>query len=202
MLFRSFELGNDALSNALNVYKKDLEALRSALEARKHNLFQPVPMPIFSHDAAEIQEHSQAINALITQSNDRTNTLEKDKGTAREELRLTDVATFIDAIDHDNELTRIAQLKKDADTENTAYTDAEKEIRKLEYEVTQLRGRQKDERKGADRVNALLNHFFGHDGIRLEAKGNSENTIIKFEITREGKSAYNLSEGEDRKSVV
>lgn len=192
----AFELGNDALSNALNVYKKDLEALRSALEARKHNLFQPVPMPIFSHDAAEIQEHSQAINALITQSNDRTNTLEKDKGTAREALRLTDVATFIDAIDHDNELTRIAQLKKDADTENTAYTDAEKEIRKLEYEVTQLRGRQKDERKGADRVNALLNHFFGHDGIRLEAKGNSENTIIKFEITREGKSAYNLSEGE------
>ncbi|WP_426720796.1 hypothetical protein [Enterobacter cloacae complex sp. 301C7] len=45
-------------------------------------------------------------------------------------------------------------------------------------------------------MNELLSHFFGHDGIELEAKDNVENTSIKFEVTRDGKSAYNLSEGE------
>lgn len=36
--------------------------------------------------------------------------------------------------------------------------------------MTRLQGQQKDERKGAERVNELLSHFFGHDGIELEAK--------------------------------
>ena len=45
-------------------------------------------------------------------------------------------------------------------------------------------------------MNDLLNHFFGHDGIKLEAKDNAEKTAVKFEVTRDGKSAYNLSEGE------
>lgn len=62
--------------------------------------------------------------------------------------------------------------------------------------MTRLQGQQKDERKGAERVNDLLNHFFGHDGIKLEAKDNAEKTSVKFEVTRDGKSAYNLSEGE------
>ncbi|MEB2509172.1 AAA family ATPase [Burkholderia multivorans] len=45
-------------------------------------------------------------------------------------------------------------------------------------------------------MNDLLNHFFGHDDIKLEAKDNAEKTAVKFEVTRDGKSAYNLSEGE------
>lgn len=106
------------------------------------------------------------------------------------------MASFIVDIAYDTELTRIAGLKTDADTADTAYTDAEAEIVNLEADVIRLQGQQKDERKGAERVNSLLNHFFGHDGIKLEAKDNAEKTAVKFEITRDGKSAYNLSEGE------
>ena len=139
---------------------------------------------------------SKPDTAQIVKSNGRTSSLEKDKDCAREALRLADVASFIVDIAYDTELTRIAGLKTDADTADTAYTDAEAEIVNLEADVIRLQGQQKDERKGAERVNSLLNHFFGHDGIKLEAKDNAEKTAVKFEITRDGKSAYNLSEGE------
>lgn len=192
----AFEVSSKALSQALAVYKKDLEALKKSLETRKNNLFQPTALKPPTHDAQEIAKHVADINRLIATSNGKTATLEKDKAAAREALRLADVFAFANAITYDKELGRIATLKTTSDTAGTAFTDAEKEIRDAEAEVQALRAKQKDERKGAERVNALLNNFFGHDGIKLEARDGGDKATVKFEITRNGKSAYNLSEGE------
>lgn len=191
-----FEASKKSLTDCLKAYKQDLEALKAALGKRKTTVFQPVAMPACMHDSAAIQQCADDINALIAKNNGRTSSLEKDKIAARESLRLTDVASFIGDITYDSELVLIASLKTDADIANTLFTEAETEILKQETEVTRLQGQQKDERKGAERVNNLLNHFFGHDGIKLEAKDNIEKTSVKFEVTRDGKSAYNLSEGE------
>jgi wobble nucleotide-excising tRNase len=192
----AFEVSSKALSQALAVYKKDLESLKKSLETRKNNLFQPAALKTPSHDALEIAKYVADINALIATSNSKTATLERDKTAARDALRLADVFAFADAITYDTELARIATLKAASDTAGTVFTDAEKEIRDAETEVQALRAKQKDERKGAERVNALLNNFFGHDGIKLEARDGADKATVKFEITRNGKSAYNLSEGE------
>jgi wobble nucleotide-excising tRNase len=192
----AFDVSSRALSSALNLYKKDLESLKQSLEARKNSLFEPVVLNDFSHDAVGIQEHVKAINALIVASNGRTKTLEKDKTAARDALRLNDVFEFIETIAYDTELDRVATLKSQAEPANTAYVDAEKEISAAESQVNTLRAKQKDERKGAERVNTLLNNFFGHDGIKLEARDDTATATVKFEITRNGKPAYNLSEGE------
>ena len=122
-------------------------------------------MPVYIHNPTAIQQCVGDINALIVKNNDRTISLENDKSTARESLRLTDVASFIADITYDTEFARIASLKTDANTANTAFTEAEAEIFEQETEVTRLQRQQKDERKGAERVNELLSHFFGHDGI-------------------------------------
>lgn len=192
----AFEASSKALNQALAIYKKDLEALKKSLETRKNNLFQPTPFKTPDYDAKEIAKHVADINALIGKNNSKTATLEKHKTDAREALRLADVFAFAEAIAYDKELGRIATLKATADTASTAFTDAEKEIRDAEAEIQTLRAQQKDERKGATRVNTLLNNFFGHDGIKLEARDGTDNSNVKFEITRNGKSAYNLSEGE------
>ncbi|EFN9585569.1 AAA family ATPase [Escherichia coli] len=191
-----FENSKIELSEHLKDYMQDLKALQAALNKRKNAIFQQVLMPVYIHNPTAIQQCVGDINALIVKNNDRTISLENDKSTARESLRLTDVASFIADITYDNEFARIASLKSDANTANTAFTETEAEIFEQETEVTRLQGQQKDERKGAERVNELLSHFFGHDGIELEAKDNVENTSVKFEVTRDGKSAYNLSEGE------
>jgi wobble nucleotide-excising tRNase len=192
----AFEASSKALSQALGVYKKDLETLKKSLETRKNNLFQPVSLKSPLHDATEIEKHVADINALITKSNGKTSTLEKDKTAARLALRLADVFAFVEAITYDKEVENIATLSTTADTAGTAFTSTEKEIREAEAEIQTLRAKQKDERKGAERVNALLNNFFGHDGIKLEARDDADKATVKFEITRNGKSAYNLSEGE------
>lgn len=191
-----FEATKKTLGECLNIYEQDLQSLKRALEARKNNLFQQVAIPSFKYDSTAIQQCINDINALITKSNSRTSSLEKDKSSAREALRLTDVASFITDITYDAEKLRIAELETQANDANTAYTSANAEIDKLQTEVISLQGQQIDEQKGAERVNSLLNHFFGHDGIKLEAKDNPEKTAVRFEITRDGKSAYNLSEGE------
>jgi len=192
----AFDVSSKALSSALSLYKKDLEFLKKSLEARKNSLFQPVVLKDLSHDAVEIQKHVKDINALIVASNGRTKTLEKDKTAARDALRLNDVFEFIGTITYDTELDRLATLQSQAETANTVYADAEKEISDAESEVNTLRAKQKDERKGAERVNSLLNNFFGHDAIKLEARDDAATATVKFEITRNGKAAYNLSEGE------
>ncbi|ELY22660.1 AAA family ATPase [Vreelandella titanicae] len=192
----AFDTSSAALSHALGVYKKDLEALKKALEDRKSNLFQVISLKDSIHDDKTIQKHVDAINALISTSNSKTKTLEKDKTAARNALRLANVYTFSQAINHDDEIVKINNLKTDMDGARTTYDEAEKEIRESESAVSALRAKQKDESKGADRVNSLLSHFFGHDGIKLEAKDNLDQTTVKFEIIRDGKSAYNLSEGE------
>ena len=192
----AFDTSSRALAEALGVYKKDLEALKKLLEIRKNNLFQPVALKPLLHDPKEVQKHIGAINSLIAINNGKTKTLEKDKTAASNALRLANVSAFAAAINYDTELARIATLKTGANTAGTAHTDAEKEIRDAEAEVQALRGKQKDERKGAERVNSLLNHFFGHDGIKLEAREGPDKATVKFEITRNGKAAYNLSEGE------
>ncbi len=192
----AFDTSSKALAGALGVYKKDLEALKKSLETRKGNLFQPVALQPLLHDPKEIQKHVDAINALIATNNSKTKTLEDDKSAARDALRLADVFAFSDAIAYDTELARIATLKASADAAGEAYTDAEREIRDAEAEAQTLRGKQRDERKGAERVNSLLNNFFGHDGIKLEARDDADKAAVKFEITRNGKAAYNLSEGE------
>lgn len=192
----AFEECSKALALALAVYKKDLETLKKSLETRKSNLFEPVSLKASSHDAKEIEKHVADINALISKSNGKTATLEKDKAAARDCLRLADVFAFVEAINYDKELDSIATLKTSADTAGTTFTDAEKAIRHCEAEIQTWRAKQKDERKGAERVNALLNNFFGHDGIKLEARDGADKTTVKFEITRNGRAAYNLSEGE------
>ncbi|ULT68710.1 AAA family ATPase [Pseudomonas sp. BC42] len=191
-----FDTRSTALTDALGVYKKDLEALKKLLETRKSNLFQTVALLLPRHDPKEIQTHLNVINTLIAKNNGKTKTLETDKATARDALRLTDVFAFADAITYEAESARIAALKINADTAEMACTNAEKEIRNAEAEVQSLRTQQKDERKGAERVNSLLNNFFGHDGLKLEPRDSADKATIKFEITRDGKAAYNLSEGE------
>ena len=191
-----FEATSRSLLQALAVYKMDLETLKKALETRKNNLFQPVSLKAPAHDAEEIGKHVAAINALVGVSNGKTSTLEKDKTAARDALRLANVFTFADAISYDKEIDRIAILKTDAESAGTTHTDAEKEIRDAEAKAQALRAKQKDERKGAERVNSLLTNFFGHDGIKLEARDGEDKVTVKFEVTRDGKAAYNLSEGE------
>lgn len=192
----AFESSSKHLSQALAIYEKDLEALKELLATRKDNLFQPVALKATSYDAKEIVRHVDSINALIVANNSKTEHLGRDKDEARYALRLNDVFEFTKTNNYDENLLEIETLNSEHQQASVAHEEAEKLIRDSAKEIQALRNKQKDERKGAERVNSLLNSFFGHDGIKLEARDNDDNASVKFEITRNGVAAYNLSEGE------
>lgn len=196
----AFDINNKILTKALDIYINDLIALKNSLVTRKNNLFQPVKPPAPLHKPQEIQDHVNAINALIVKNNDKTTNLENDKTTARNELRLSDVFNFIEDITYYRELDQIDNLKTEWETADTAYTNAHNKVRSEETAIENLRANQKDEREGAKQVNKLLNNFFGHDGIKLEPIDSPDKKTVKFEIMRGKESAYepayNLSEGE------
>jgi len=60
-----------------------------------------------------------------------------------------------------------------------------------------------DESKGAEKINEFLEHHFGHKHLRLQPITNTDlwdTDKIVFEVQRDGKKAYHLSEGE--KSLI
>lgn len=189
------KIAND-LSDALSTYKQDLDRLEAALKARKANLFEAVPGIKLDHDADAIQQHVSAINELIAISEGRSITLENDKEAARVALRLTDVHDFSIAVDCPTERLRIRTLGSERDVKSAELRDLEGRVQGVEERIESLRSQQKDERHAATRVNSLLNSFFGHDRIKLETKDGPGEAGVKFEVIRNGSSAYNLSEGE------
>src|SRR5690606_31911498 len=141
-----------------------------------------------------IVETLKNFNQLISEHNNKTNSLSKDQNKARSELRFADIAQFLTDINYQNEIGIIAGLKK-------TYEDAELEIEPLQKNIDDLleekrtlEAQAKDESKGAELVNQHLTHFFGHNELKLVAIGETPN--MQFTIHREGVVANNLSEGE------
>ncbi|MFJ9993735.1 AAA family ATPase [Pseudomonas putida] len=192
----NYEKSLEGLANALKLYTNDLILLKTALEDRKKNLFKPVRPPEPTHNLETIYQYLSSINDTIKKNNSSTNTLDKAKSEAITQLRLSDVHSFIGIIEYRKELDRADQLKTTAEVCSNDLNSLKAEIAQFEKEINDLKSKLQDERKGAERVNAILSHFFGHDGIKLEALDNTESKAIKFEITRDGRSAFNLSEGE------
>lgn len=186
----------EQVNRAYTGYLADLKALEGALIARKLSLFTPVDMPPPKFHDSEATSAVDALKEVIIKNNEKTKTLIQDKEAARAELRRDNVLAFIKAMDLDGANKKIAELvikTQQARNDEQAAIDEEK---RLNVQVRALEIQLKDERKGAERVNEYLSHFFGHDSLRLNAVEQGGASGVKFQITRGGVPAYHLSEGE------
>ena len=192
----SFEAQRFSLATSLERYEQDLAQLRRKLDLRRNSLFHPVSMPVSEHDPDLIQQCVENINELLKKHNSRNDSLPADRESARNQLRLSDVASLIDTIQYDAELTRIEKLESATNAAKDAYEAVTLEIKRMEDNRVNLESRQQDESLGARAVNVLLNNFFGHDGLELVVRDDKAKTAVKFEVMRGEQPAFNLSEGE------
>lgn len=193
---QSFAKANQALYDAYALYVDDLRALESALLERRSSLFNVItpPPPIFR--LSEAESAMTALQAVITQNNAKSSTLVTDKEKARVTLRRDNVLTFISDIDLDIKNALIQELDDKTKIADQAKQSVNAIEQALDRRAKSLEAQLKDERKGAERVNELLTHFFGHGGLRLDAVDGGSGVGVKFQITRGGNPAYHLSEGE------
>ena len=184
------------LEKDLVEYQASLDRIITSLRARVADIFTPQTVFELSDNSGEIAAKIAAVNVLIKQNNKKTESLEEDQDHARGDLRLSEIAQFVQDIDFEGEERKVADLKEKADGLGREVRDLRASIEALEERIEELRIQLKDEKRGAQQVNEYLNHYFGHEGLRLEAVEEPGTSAYKFQILRGDTPAYNLSEGE------
>ncbi len=192
----TYESAKAALVSSIDSYKTELQKLADALANRRSSPFRIGQLPVLEFDTVAAEAATQSFNNVVRANNSRTVTLNRDQDDARLVLRRSKVAEFLATIDLSAAEENIRQLHA-KNAEAKELSDAARQaVHAIEQEIKHLEAQQKDERKGAERVNTLLNHYFGHGGVKLEAVDDATSVGVKFQIMRGDKPAFNLSEGE------
>lgn len=201
--YSNFTMDLDSLSEQLSAksaaYCESLDSIKEQAEKRKNEIFTPL-----TFDEPESVEDSlnavrDSFEQLRKKSNEFTASLSEDQSEARASLRLHEVHTFINDIKYEEECTAIDVLNKAMEKAEEAKNSVKEKLDTKRAKISELKAQLKDESKGADRVNEYLNNFFGHQSLSLRAiEENPGDTSsgYRFEVTRNGKQAFHLSEGE------
>lgn len=193
----SFEESKDKFHETLLAYRDENKKILEELRARQKNIFKPRQCSNLKDFSKEISECIDELNKIIELNNRKTASLSGDQEKAREELRLNAVAEFIKNINLSAEKQKVTDLKEKAGESKGILCSLKSRVKELEEDKERLQMELQDERKGADKVNEYLNHFFGLEGLKLVAKEDNETkSKYKFQIMRGDQPAYNMSEGE------
>lgn len=189
------------LKNEVEKYKNTLNSLIVQLRARKDDVLNTRIFNKPTHIDIDLFAAWNTYNNICNDSNSSKKTLNAEQDDAKKALRLKEVADYIITINYQSQLDSIAELKSKLDEADTEKTRINGEISQKEASITAKKRELNDEEKGAKKVNEYLNNFFGHQFLTLEAKkdelGEEESSKhIRFEVIRDGKKAYHLSEGE------
>jgi wobble nucleotide-excising tRNase len=175
-------------------YSKSIDKLILELKEREKDIFKERELSAIPDISQTILKTIQEINKLIDEQNKKTETLSKDQEKARIELRYSEIAKFLITLNYSAKIDEIEILKKEVETAETSFKTLAIQIEAINEKKRTLEAKAKDESKGAELINHHLQHFFGHNELKLIAEGESPN--IRFKIARDGCDASNLSEGE------
>lgn len=180
-------------------YIDSLDSIKEQIERRRDDIFTPLEFNAPESIEKDLKAVRDLYEKLRSESNNLTASLSSDQSEAREALRLHEVFTFITDIKYEEERTAIESLSEAVGSAEEARDSAKEKVDKKRERISELKSQLKDESKGADRVNDYLNNFFGHQNLSLkaiEAVPGDSSSGYRFEVTRDDKKAYHLSEGE------
>lgn len=188
------------LKDAAGKYEKSLEKLVTQLKTRKENILNQKAFEKPDDASADLLTVWSTYESIRTDSDNFTTSLNTEQASAKEVLRLMEVSDYLITIGYQEQLSSINELKEKLKEAKQNKEQIEGNIRQKEELIASKKRELNDEEKGAKKVNEYLNNFFGHQFLTLEAKkdefSREESKRIRFEVIRDGKKAYHLSEGE------
>ncbi len=201
--YSNFTQDLETLAEQFSIHSKaycdSLESIKEQLEKRKSDIFTSLTFDDPTSVEQELNAVRDSYEELRNESNQFTASLSAQQSEARAALRLHEVFTFITDIKYADECKAIETLKKAMDNAEKAKSTAKAEVGTKRAKISELKAQLKDESKGADRVNDYLNNYFGHQFLSLKAiedTSDDTSTGYRFEVTRNNKKAFHLSEGE------
>ncbi|WP_320174776.1 AAA family ATPase [Maridesulfovibrio sp.] len=181
-------------------YSASFASMKLQLEDRKNDIFTPLEYNEASSVEHNLNEVRDLYESIREESNLKTQNLEKKQSEARKSLRLHSVFKFTTDINYKDTCTSLDKLEDQKDKSKAHKVAVKNEVDSKIAEINELKSQLKDESKGAEQVNHYLNNFFGHHSLSLRAvaveEASSGAAGYRFEITRNGKKAFHLSEGE------
>ena len=197
-LHPDFEALETKILGLIESYSNALKAISSALKKRQGDPFKTQSMLADDKVSQDFGDALSAVNPLIAKHKETTETLSSEQTKAKKGIRLSELSAFITTINLSKLETDIATLSNEANALQADAAAASRSVVEQEKAIEGLRKQLRDERRGAEKVNEYLSHYFGHDSLKLVAveEGESEEQGIRFEIRRGINKAYNLSDGE------
>jgi wobble nucleotide-excising tRNase len=192
------------LTAAVKNYQNNLDNLANQLRSRKDDILNAKDYVNPYHiDCTETLEQIwKKYSGLCDQSESFSSSLTDEQNKAKTALRLKEVADYLIAIDYQRQRNEIETLEGEKNKAQKQKEYIDENITKIQALITTKKRELNDEEKGAKKVNEYLNNFFGHQFLTLEAKKDEgitpDSKRIRFEVIRDGKKAYHLSEGECR----
>jgi wobble nucleotide-excising tRNase len=185
----------DEYNSLVQKYNEQLDVLLKQLDQRIKEITKEIKFDPPGSVSDDFETLFEKYDQIREKANEHTIELERIKSVAQDKLRLNEVHKFVKDIGYTNAVNNIESLKKNL-AEATRSTDVfSKEIEQNIRIIDEKRRQLNDEEKGALKINEYLNNFFGHNFLSLRALSNeTENT--HFQIIRDDKPAFNLSEGE------
>jgi wobble nucleotide-excising tRNase len=184
-----------------NKYDNELVGLKNQLLARKNDIINPKVYKPVTDYRNRLNWIFSIFEKIRLEANNYSNSLSTDQLKAKESLRLREIFDFVNTIKYSDETKIIEGLKQkevEAKTTRDIVLNSIADKRQL---IDTKKRELKDETKGADKVNEYLNNFFGHgflslDAIEIIPNGEEQIKKYRFDVIRDGKKAYHLSEGE------
>ncbi|WP_415716116.1 AAA family ATPase [Maridesulfovibrio sp.] len=182
-------------------YSESLDFIKAQLENRKKDIFTALKYD----DVVSIEQDLNGIRSSYEKLREKSNRITMDLGKrqseARESLRLHSVFKFMTDIDYIETRENLADLERSKDESRAHKLAVKGEVDSKIAEINKLKSQLKDESKGAEQVNHYLNNFFGHNSLSLRAIAIDDisgdaTAGYRFEVTRNGKKAFHMSEGE------
>ena len=191
------EINKININQRLQTYSESLQTLKDQLEKRKDNITNTMQFQTPTLNTEELISIHNKLNELIRRNNEYSSELESQQTKAKKTLRLNEVCKFTSDIRYSEEKKRILRLLTEEENKRDAWKEVNNRVKEKTERITRLHNQLKDESKGAELINRLLNDYFDHSFLSLVAiKNKDESPSYQFEIRRNTEKAYNLSEGE------
>lgn len=183
---------------AAEKYTDQLKLIIGQLRIRKAAITVPMEFDWPQDYSADLLNVRISYEELRIKSNDFTKVLNREQTNAKNTLRLQEVYGFVKTIGYTDNCKNIDIFKSNLDIAIEKKNVTQKAIQEKESQIKDKKRQLNDEEKGAVRVNEYLSNYFGNNFLSLQAVEDFDNgeKKIRFEIVRDGKRAYHLSEGE------
>lgn len=188
-----------SIKDSIEAYNQELDGLLSQISKKRSDIFHFYEFINPKNMTEDINRFINNYNDLVDESNSFRENLEVEQNKLKLELRFNTVNKIINEIRYVNKIDKITEMQNIFRQRELELKQIKEIIKTKEIELEEQKAKLNDEQKGAEKVNIYLSNFFSHTTLKLSAvEVDSESKKFYFEIERNGKKAFNLSEGECR----